>query len=112
MEIYRTTFNGHAVSVIFNGGFYLFFNEAYGFLASATRSKLAHEEHHEFFTLTYGNHYCGGGTLCNSRIESNAKRFIRKIESAHGAAVVDFETHEADLANAWIDLESAFKILS
>lgn len=110
MEIYKTTFNGHAISVIFNGGIYLFYNSTYGFIAYAERSQLKQESGHEFFTLTFGNHHCWGGSLQASSLESLSKRFIRKTEGAHGAAVVDFETHEADLANAWIDLASAFKI--
>lgn len=111
MEIYKTTFNGVSVSVIFNGGTYLFYNNTYGFIAFAVRSKLAQEDKHDFFTLTFGNHHCWGGALPSSSIESKVKAFIRRTEGAHGARVVDFETHEKDLANAWLDLENALKIL-
>lgn len=110
MEIYKTTFNGTSICVIFNGGCYLFYNTCYGFLAFAVRSKLAQEDKHDFFTLTCGNHHCLGGALPASSLESKVKAFIRKTERAHGALFIDFETHEKDLANAWLDLESAFKI--
>ena len=111
MEIFTTSFAGTKVTAIFNGGVYVFYNKFYGFLAFAVHSKLAHEPHHEFFTLTYGNSRCGG-SLPESKIESCAKRFILNQEREHGAKSVDFETHAARLENAWLDLESAFKIFS
>jgi len=111
MEIYKTTIAGTAVNVIFVGSVYLFHNSYYGYIAHAKRSELRQERGHEFFTLTTGNHHTIGGRCSGSALESGVKRFITKLEKQHGAAVVDYETHTADLANAWLDLESGFKFI-
>ena len=110
MEIYKTTFNGNSIDVLFNGACYLFYNSYYGFIASAVRSDLHQERGHEFFTVTAGNHHCCGGSLTYSGILSGVKRTIRRAECSHGAAVVDFEVHESDLSGAFLDLVGGLRI--
>lgn len=110
MEIYKTTFNGNTIDVLFNGACYLFYNSYYGFVAMAERSQLSRERGTEFFTVTAGNHHCVGGSLTLSGILSGVKRTIRRAECSQAATVVDFEVHERDLAGAFLDLVGGLKI--
>ena len=110
MEISKVSFNGNTIDVLFNGKCYLFYNSYYGFIASAVRSDLRQDRGHEFFTVTAGNHHCLGGSLTCSGILSGVKRTIRRAECSHGATIVDFEVHEADLAGAFLDLVAGFRV--
>ena len=113
MELYKTTFQGREVSVIFCGSMYLFYNSFFGYLAAAKR-----EQRKEFnpgnrteaFTVQYGNSHAIGSSLTNSRILSGVHRFIKRLEIEHNASAVYFTDNEADLNGAYLDLESAFKV--
>jgi len=110
MEVYNTTFNGHEVTVIFNGGMYLFYNKYYGFIAFAKRDQENSDYKNERFALVYGNEHCTGGSLSESRILSRAKSFITKLEKQHSAETVDFVATQKDLSNSYLSIEDGFKI--
>lgn len=111
MEIKNFSVFGHQVTAIFTGSNYLFYNSYCGFLGFATRqesTRNAQGGRIENFSLLYGNGHCLGGSLTNSRILSAIHRYIRKDETAHGAALVNFSESYKDLSNSYLSLEKGF----
>ena len=107
MELSNISIFGNQVSVIFTGKHYTFYNHYYGFLAIAERNETDFDPtgHNEKFSVTYGNHHCIGGPLSNDRILAGVKRFIRKEETKHGAAVVEFSETYKDMAGSYLTMD-------
>lgn len=111
MEIKNFSVFGNQVTAIFTGSNYLFYNGWYGFLGLAERGESSRNEQGsriENFSLLYGNQHCVGGSLTNDRILSAIKRYIRKDETEHGAALVNFSESFKDLSNSYLSIEKGF----
>lgn len=104
MEIYKTTFKGAEVSVLFNGSHYFFHSSYYGVLAIAERDYKKDTGGTSHFALTTGNRHADGGRLSGSVVASLAKKFIRKAEQRFIKTDVTFDETSADLANGVITL--------
>lgn len=105
MEIYKTTFRGYEVSVIFNGSHYYFLNSYFGLLAIAERDYKREVNSSAHFTITTGNHCTSGSRLCSSVVASLAKRFVNKCDQKYIAKHITFDYADADLANGGLSIE-------
>lgn len=114
MEIYKTSFAGHSIDVIFNGKTYLFYNSYCGFVAVANRVEAPTWEDHkkgETFRVLVGNHHTVGGSLTNSVISSGVRRFVTKHENKYIKTACAFQFDASkDLANSFLDLSAGFVI--
>lgn len=105
MEIYKTTFRGYEVSVIFNGSHYYFLNSYFGLLAIAERDYKRDAGSTTHFTITTGNHYTQGSRLCPSVVATLAKNFVNKTDQKHISKTITFDYADADLANGSLSIE-------
>lgn len=104
MEIYKTTFRGSEVSVIFTGSHYYFHNSYYGVIAVAERDYGKDSGSASHFTLSVGNRHTLGGSLSGA-VESLVKRFITKSEQKYITKKVTYNTEEIDLADGKLSCE-------
>lgn len=105
MEIYKTTFRGYEVSVIFNGSHYYFLNSYFGLLAIAERDYKRDAGSSTHFTISTGNHYTQGSCLCPSVVATLAKKFVNKADQKYKSKEITYDYSDIDLANGSLSIE-------
>lgn len=105
MEIYKTTFRGFEVSVIFNGSHYYFLNSYFGLLAIAERDYKRDAGSSTHFTISTGNHYAQGSRLSASVVALLAKKFVSKVDQKYISKEITYDYLDKDLANGSLSIE-------